>query len=151
MATWSFAHRRIVNELQRLYPLPAEIDAGPTDDKDVLKWQAVIRGPQGSPYQDGVFFLHIQFPNDYAFKPPKVTFDTRIYHPNINSNGSVRQDILQKWSSAFTISKVLRSIYSLLKNPNPEDPLVPDIAEIYKTDRNEFNRKAKEWTKKYVM
>lgn len=59
-----------------------------------------------SPYAGGVFFLAIHFPTDYPFKPPKVNFTTRIYHPNINSNGSICLDILRdQWSPALTISK----------------------------------------------
>uniref|UniRef100_A0A8C8J4U2 E2 ubiquitin-conjugating enzyme n=1 Tax=Oncorhynchus tshawytscha TaxID=74940 RepID=A0A8C8J4U2_ONCTS len=105
-----------------------------------------------SPYQGGVFFLTIHFPTDYPFKPPKVAFTTRIYHPNINSNGSICLDILRsQWSPALTISKVLLSICSLLCDPNPDDPLVPEIARIYKTDREKYNRIAREWTQKYAM
>ena len=66
-----------------------------------------LKGLQGdSPYSGGVFFLAIHFPTDYPFKPPKVNFTTRIYHPNINSNGSICLDILRdQWSPALTISK----------------------------------------------
>ena len=73
-----------------------------------------------SPYKDGVFFLDIQFPTDYPFKPPKVTFRTRIYHCNVNSSGQICLDILkEQWSPALTISKVLLSICSLLTDANP--------------------------------
>src|SRR3984885_16089818 len=72
----------------------------------VYHWQATIMGPPDSPYTGGVFFLLIHFPVDYPFKPPKVNFTTRIYHPNINSNGSICLDILRdQWSPALTISK----------------------------------------------
>ena len=84
---------------------PAQCSAGPVGD-DLFHWQATIMGPPESPYQGGVFFLTIHFPTDYPFKPPKVAFTTRIYHPNINSNGSICLDILRsQWSPALTISK----------------------------------------------
>jgi len=146
------ALKRIQKELTDLArDPPAQCSAGPVGD-DMFHWQATIMGPNDSPYQGGVFFLTIHFPTDYPFKPPKVAFTTRIYHPNINSNGSICLDILRsQWSPALTISKVLLSICSLLCDPNPDDPLVPEIARIYKTDSPKYNRLAKEWTQKYAM
>ncbi|XP_055270795.1 ubiquitin-conjugating enzyme E2 D4 isoform X1 [Moschus berezovskii] len=130
---------------------PAQCSAGPVGD-DLFHWQATIMGPNDSPYQGGVFFLTIHFPTDYPFKPPKVVFTTKIYHPNINSNGSICLDILRsQWSPALTVSKVLLSICSLLCDPNPDDPLVPEIAHTYKADREKYNRLAREWTQKYAM
>jgi ubiquitin-conjugating enzyme E2 D/E len=130
---------------------PANCSAGPVGD-DMFHWQATIMGPDESPYAGGVFFLDIHFPADYPFKPPKVHFTTRIYHCNINSNGGICLDILKdQWSPALTISKVLLSICSLLTDPNPDDPLVPDIAQLLKTDRARHDSTAREWTSKYAM
>ena len=109
-------------------------------------------GPEDSPFSGGVFFLNIHFPTDYPFKPPKFQFVTKIYHPNINSNGSICLDILKdQWSPALTVSKVLLSISSLLTDANPDDPLVPDIANQYKSDRAKCDATAREWTRKYAM
>eukprot|EP00802_Teleaulax_amphioxeia_P016905 Tamp_17042.p5 GENE.Tamp_17042~~Tamp_17042.p5 ORF type:complete len:138 (+),score=23.82 Tamp_17042:728-1141(+) len=130
---------------------PSNCSAGPIGD-DLFQWQATIMGPAESPYSGGVYFLNIHFPADYPFKPPKLQFTTRIYHPNINANGSICLDILKdQWSPALTISKVLLSLSSLLTDPNPDDPLVPEIAQIYKTDREKYVTTAKEWTRKYAM
>ncbi|XP_061491323.1 ubiquitin-conjugating enzyme E2 D1 isoform X2 [Rhineura floridana] len=148
----SMALKRIQKELSDLQrDPPAHCSAGPVGD-DLFHWQATIMGPPDSAYQGGVFFLTVHFPTDYPFKPPKIAFTTKIYHPNINSNGSICLDILRsQWSPALTVSKVLLSICSLLCDPNPDDPLVPDIAQIYKSDKEKYNRHAREWTQKYAM
>ncbi len=131
---------------------PTNCSAGPQNQSDLYHWQATIMGPEDSPYHGGVFFLNIHFPTDYPFKPPKIQFITRIYHCNINSNGSICLDILkEQWSPALTISKVLLSISSLLCDPNPKDPLVPEIAEKYNKDRAGHDAIGKEWTRKYAM
>ena len=146
------ALKRIQRELQELgRDPPANCSAGPQGD-DLFHWQATIMGPEGSPYSGGVFFLDIHFPVDYPFKPPKVSFTTKIYHCNINSNGGICLDILREhWSPALTISKVLLSICSLLTDPNPADPLVPDIANLLKNDIQQHDGTAREWTAKYAM
>jgi len=46
---------------------------------------------------------------------------------------------------------VLLSICSLLTDPNPDDPLVPEIAHMYKTDRAKYESTARSWTQKYAM
>ena len=147
------AIKRIQKELIDLGKDPPDnCSAGPIDEKDQYHWQATIMGPDDSPYTGGIFFLNIHFPTDYPFKPPKINFTTRIYHPNINSNGSICLDILkEQWSPALTITKVLLSLSSLLNDANPDDPLVPEIAQIYKNDKAKYEATAREWTRKYAM
>ena len=144
--------QRITKELENLKAdPPANCSAGPIED-DIFHWQGTLMGPSDSPYEGGVFMMDIKFPADYPFKPPKVTFETKIYHPNINSSGGICLDILKdQWSPALTISKVLISICSLLCDPNPDDPLVVDIANQYIKDKETFNRTAEEWTRTFAM
>ena len=146
------ALRRINKELADINrDPPSNCSAGPNGD-DLFHWQATIMGPPDSPYAGGVFFLNVHFPTDYPFKPPKVSFTSRIYHCNVNSNGSICLDILKdQWSPALTVSKVLLSICSLLTDPNPDDPLVPEIARVFKGDRAKHDATAREWTQKYAM
>mmetsp|Transcript_5928 Transcript_5928/g.19690 ORF Transcript_5928/g.19690 Transcript_5928/m.19690 type:complete len:185 (+) Transcript_5928:381-935(+) len=143
---------RLTNSQDLQKDPPTSCSAGPRADDDIFHWDATIIGPSDSPYQGGLFFVAIHFPPDYPFKPPKVNFKTKVYHPNVNSQGSICLDILkEQWSPALTISKVLLSICSLLTDPNPDDPLVPEIAQIFKTDPARYDELAKEWTRKYAM
>ena len=145
------ALRRINKEITDLkIDPPSNCSAGPVGS-DLYNWEAVIMGPEDSPYTGGVFKLRIQFPLDYPFKPPHIQFTTKIYHPNINASGMICLDILKtQWSPALTISKVLLSICSLLTDPNPKDPFVPDIATQYMNEPEEYERVAKRWTLAYA-
>ena len=98
-----------------------------------------------------LFKLTVIFPEKYPFKPPKVKFSTRIFHPNINRNGSICLDILNtNWSPALTIIKVLLSISSLLTDPNPKDPLSKEAATLYLRNKEDYNKKARILTLQYA-
>jgi ubiquitin-conjugating enzyme E2 D/E len=146
------AVRRLTREIQEFRTdAPDNCSAGPRGD-NLFIWDAMIMGPQDTPYAGGIFKLEIHFPTEYPFRAPKCIFKTRIFHPNIHPNGSICLDILKdQWSCALTVGKLLLSISSLLAEPNPRDPLVPEVAELYDYNREGFNAKAREWTLQYAI
>lgn len=61
---------------------PDGITAGPVSEDDLLNWQALIQGPEGTPFEGGVFPAELKFPNDYPLSPPTMKFLGEIWHPN---------------------------------------------------------------------
>lgn len=142
--------RRLKKEYSDIMNNPIEnCSAGFTND--ITKWEATIFGPSDTPYHGGVFKLNLEFSQDYPFKPPTVYFTTPIYHCNINERGGICLDLLKNnWSPALSVSKLLLSICSLLAEPNPEDPLMPEIARLYKNNRKLHDVNAQNYTNKYA-
>ena len=148
-------NRRIQKELTELMNSPmVNISAFPSEEDDLTAWTASIKvDNEESVYHGGTFLLEIRFPEAYPFKPPKVRFLTRVYHCNVSDRtGAICLDLLKgQWSPVITVQKLLLSIQSLLDDPCPEDPLTPEIAELYQSDRAKHDENAREWTQKYAI
>jgi ubiquitin-conjugating enzyme E2 D/E len=135
----------------------AEILSIDVIDQSLDHWEARIQGPVDTPYENGVFVLNINIAKidrteTYPIAPPKITFKTKVFHPNINSRGEICLSILDdKYSPVFCLESILISIVSLLSHPNADDCLVPEAGFLYKTNRTEFDRIAREWTRQYAM
>lgn len=144
---------RLTKELCDLKKEPDEsFDAGPIDSKDFSRWRCSLIGPKESPYEGGVFFVSFDFAVDYPFRPPKVRFVTKLFHPNVSQSGHICLDILyDAWSPALTVARVLLSLRSLMTDPNADDPMDPDIAQMYKVNRRRFDETARLWTKRFAM
>ncbi|XP_041362265.1 ubiquitin-conjugating enzyme E2-16 kDa-like [Gigantopelta aegis] len=143
--------KRIMKEWCHSILEPMEgISAGPFGE-DCYQWEAVIFGPINTSFEGGIFRLKITFPRDYPFKPPKVVFVTKMYHPNIDGYGQINIDVLRdSWTPGLTIIKVLLAIRLMLDDPNPDDPLVAEIAIVLKRDRSKYEATVKEYTRLYA-
>ena len=150
------AMKRIKKELEQFnqYP-PCGWTAGPVNDSDLFKWHAKLIGPENTPYEGGVFYLSIEFPIDYPFKPPKCIFSTKIFHPNILPNGMIckccpLKELGDEWSPKLTISFILKRITELFIKPHMEYCCNPEVLNLYVKDKDEFEKRAKEWTRIYA-
>merc|ERR1711991_95270 len=137
---------------------PEGITAGPINEDEFLEWQALIDGPEGSPYEGGVFKAVLKFPTNYPFQPPTMTFVSEIWHPNIHPDGKVCISILhppgddpsayetkeERWSAAQSVEKILLSVMSMLAEPNDQSPANVDAAKMWRDNRKEFCKKAEE-------
>ncbi|KAH4168963.1 hypothetical protein HBI25_041890 [Parastagonospora nodorum] len=124
------------------------------DEQNITKWECVMDGPEQSIYAGGHFKLEINFPNEYPFKPPVVSFRTKIYHPNVTNDdkGSMCLGLLrpESWKPPNKVVAVLRLIQTLLIEPNVDDAIEPSIANEYRENRKEFEKNAKDWVKRYA-
>lgn len=119
------------------------------DEANLLVWQGLLV-PENPPYNKGAFLIDIIFPAEYPFKPPKVSFRTKIYHPNVDEKGQVCLPIVaaENWKPATKTDQVIQALVNLVNDPEPEHPLRAALAEEYTRDKKKFLKNAEEFTKK---
>ncbi|CAN8266724.1 unnamed protein product [Cochlearia groenlandica] len=139
------ARKRLMRDFKRLQQDPPAGISGAPQDNNIMLWNAVIFGPDDTPWDGGTFKLSLQFSEDYPNKPPTVRFVSRMFHPNIYADGSICLDILQnQWSPIYDVAAILTSIQSLLCDPNPNSPANSEAARMFSESRREYNRRVRE-------
>ena len=131
---------------------------GLEDENDVFKWLVLIEGPEGTPYEGGVFQATLEFPSTYPNNPPKMKFVTPIWHPNIYKNGEVcisilhepefdqfneMETLVEKWRPVLGVREIVLSVLSLLSEPNIESNANIDASIQYRDDRPAFKKKVR--------
>ncbi|MEM3564421.1 MAG: ubiquitin-conjugating enzyme family protein [Candidatus Jordarchaeaceae archaeon] len=129
-------------------------------DRSMMVWKGVVRGPRNTPYYGYEFDLEITIPPLYPEQNPSGRFVTPIYHPNIHwtsldiclgiLNRTKRQGFEDGWSPDYSLVVVQRAILFLLSNPRPEDAYNVEAANLYINDRQEFERRAREYCKMFA-
>lgn len=166
--------RRVAKEI-------ADIEADKTShisvhtvtEENLMHLKGSFKGPPGTPYEGGTYIIDIEIPTEYPFRPPKMKFDTLVWHPNVSSQtvsthsrpycillrganvrglqGYICLDTLTTaWSPVLTIKSALLSLQSLLSTPEPKDPQDAEVAGMLLRNPKEFNRIAAEWAVKYA-
>jgi ubiquitin-protein ligase len=101
--------------------------------------------------EGGTFILKLDFPTQYPFKPPKLKFLTKVYHPSVQlESGDVCQDVVGQWGPTLNAKHCLSVIYSMLQSPESDHPLEEDIAQQLREKPKEFDKTAKKYTKDYA-
>jgi ubiquitin-protein ligase len=82
----------------------------PVDGSNMSHLEGTITGPDGTPYEGGVFKIDIVIPSSYPFEPPKMKFVTKIWHPNISSNTGAICLVGIQYLSRSCVSKIQTSV-----------------------------------------
>ena len=131
---------------------------GLPDENNLSEWRLSIIGPRDTPYKRGLFYLTLKFPENYPSYPPKVTFDTPIYHINVASIGDEDTSlgepgalsILHAWKPNFKVRDIIISIYSLFYMNNIDCELSHVMTEEFKNNKSLYEEKIKYFTRKYA-
>jgi len=117
------------------------------DALDLLNWEVGIPGKDGTPWEGGVFKVHMAFPDEYPSKPPKCKFVPPLFHPNVYPSGTICLSILNEeksWKPAITLKQIVLGIQDLLNNPNLDDPAQTDAFTLLKRDKDGYERKIRQ-------
>lgn len=132
-------HIRVQKDVNEL-DIPPSMQVSFPDPDDLMTFNLTM-APEEGYYRTGSFDFSVKVPEDYPHKPPKVKCNTLIYHPNIDLQGNVCLNILrQDWKPVLSLSSVLYGLQLLFLDPNPDDPLNKDAANLLKRDNHEFAR-----------
>ncbi|EZF84370.1 hypothetical protein H110_04437 [Trichophyton rubrum MR1448] len=159
----SVAQKRLFHEYKLLSTSPPDgITAGPITEDDMFLWEALIQGPEGTPFEGGVFAAELKFPKDYPLSPPSMRFLGNMWHPNIFENGNVCISILhppgddpnhyehasERWSPIQSVEKILISVMSMLTEPNDESPANVEAAKMWRERRSDYEARVREEVRK---
>jgi len=124
----------------------AELDGGKVanivfpNTNDLTTFEVSIT-PDSGFWKNATYKFKFDIPDHYPHAPPKIHCDTKIYHPNINLEGKVCLNILREdWKPVLDINAVIYGLIFLFYEPNPDDPLNHEAAELFRKDVKHFER-----------
>ena len=131
----------------------------------MFKWNVIFEGPEDSLYEGGYFKAVLEFPDDFPNNPPNMTFKSKMWHPNIYSDGKVCISILhapgmdamnsaekpeEKWRPIIGVESIIMSVISMLNDPNIESPANLDASVMFRDDIKAYNKEVRRLAQKSI-
>jgi len=145
----SSPRRRIETDVMKM--LMSDYEVTLVND-NMQEFYVRFKGPEETPFQGGLWKVHVELPDQYPYKSPSIGFVNRIFHPNIDESGSVCLDVInQTWSPMFDMINIFEVFLpQLLRYPNPTDPLNGEAAALLMREPKSYEAKVKEYVAKYA-
>lgn len=138
------ALKRLAKEVKELTSSPLDGFSIAINEDDLSVIMATLDGPTGTPYEAGSFNLRLNIPPSFPNEPPKGTFTTKIFHPNVSATGEICVNVLKKdWTPETSLRHVLMVIRCLLVDPNAASALNEEAGKLLIEDFAEFSRHAR--------
>ena len=133
---------RLKKDLAELdLPVHASVNF-PEKDK-IMKFEVFVDLTKEQCYwKGGKYKFTVSVSNNYPHEPPKCHCETQIYHPNIDMQGNVCLNILRAdWKPVLGMNTVILGLIFLFIEPNPDDPLNHEAAQLMRTNEYQFREK----------
>lgn len=143
------AQLRAAKDFREITQLPKSVSINQPNPTDDMNYKITIMPDEGY-YSRGKFYFDLKIPNTYPHEPPKLKCETSIYHPNIDHQGNVCLNILREdWKPVLTINSIIYGLLYLFYEPNPEDPLNKEAAELLKHDKRQFELNVRRYNRQH--
>ncbi|WFD05805.1 E2 ubiquitin-conjugating enzyme [Malassezia vespertilionis] len=148
----SAAIRRLTIEYKQLTSDPNTLfpAVGPISEDNYLEWEALLPGPDDTPFEGGVFSARLSFPPTYPLEPPTMRFEPPIFHPNAlliavilhaaGDDPNMYETSAERWSPVQSIEKILLSVLSMLAEPNVESGANIDACKLLRDDHEKYDK-----------
>ncbi|KAK5113228.1 Ubiquitin-conjugating enzyme E2 8 [Meristemomyces frigidus] len=143
--------RRIETDVMKM--LMSDYEVTLVNDNSTQEFYVRFKGPTETPFEGGLWKIHVELPDQYPYKSPSIGFVNRIFHPNIDElSGSVCLDVInQTWSPMYDMVNIFEVFLpQLLRYPNPTDPLNGEAAALMMREQKAYDIKVKEYVAKYA-